>query len=71
MDERNRLVVSLIELARRYRVPAAWLRREARAGRLPAIQAGSQHLFNVEAVERALAERAARSAEEGEHEPHK
>lgn len=58
MDEAKRLVLGLVELARRYRVPVSWLRAEAKAGRLPAVKAGSQFLFNVEVVDRVLAERA-------------
>ena len=66
MDDSKRRVLGLVELARRYRVPISWLRAEAKAGRLPSVKAGSQHLFNVEAVDRALAERAA-STNEGDH----
>ena len=51
-------LITINELARRLRVPAAWLRREADAGRLPHLAAGSQRLFNLEAVERVLAKRA-------------
>lgn len=53
------LLVTLPQLARRYGVPASWLKAEADSGRLPAVRAGSQRLFNLEVVELVLAERAA------------
>lgn len=54
---------SLLQLrfmARRLRVTARWLREEAEAGRVPHVRAGDQFLFNPEAVEQLLAERATR-----------
>lgn len=39
-------------------VPAAWLKAEARAGRIPHLQAGRRVLFNLAIVEQALLERA-------------
>jgi len=45
------------ELARATRLPAAWLRREADAGRLPCIRAGRQRMFDLAAVLKALADR--------------
>ena len=39
-------------------VPAAWLRREADAGRIPCLRAGRKRLFNPKAVLNVLAERA-------------
>jgi hypothetical protein len=45
------------ELARTTRLPAAWLRREADAGRLPCIRAGRLRMFDLPAVLKALAER--------------
>jgi hypothetical protein len=44
--------------ASRIGVPANWLRREAEAGRVPCLHAGSHFYFDVELVERALLERA-------------
>jgi hypothetical protein len=38
-------------------VPAAWLRAEANAGRVPCLRAGRRLLVNPSAVERALLER--------------
>lgn len=52
-------VVSLDELARRLRLSRRWLHREALDGRLPSLKAGKQRRFNIAAVERTLAERAA------------
>jgi len=45
------------ELARATRLPAAWLKREADAGRLPCIRAGRLRMFDLAAVLKALAER--------------
>lgn len=44
--------------ARRLGVPEAWLKREAREGRVPVLRAGRRLLFDVAAVEQTLAERA-------------
>lgn len=49
--------VTLRELARVLRIPAAWLRRETAAGRLPHLAAGRRALYDVEAVRRSLSER--------------
>ncbi len=46
-------------LARELRLPREWLASEADAGRLPCLRIGHRRLFNVDAVRRALAERAA------------
>lgn len=50
--------VGLLTLARETRLPASWLKAEARRGRLPCLRVGKQYLFNIDAVRRALAERA-------------
>lgn len=47
--------ITLRELSRATRLPAAWLRREADAGRLPCIKAGRVRMFDPEAVKAALA----------------
>jgi excisionase family DNA binding protein len=47
----------LEELADATRLPAAWLKREADAGRLPHIRAGRLRMFNLAAVMQALADR--------------
>ncbi len=53
-------LVPLGPLARRLRVPARWLREEAEAGRVPCLHAGKALLFDPEAVEQVLLERARR-----------
>jgi len=45
-------------LAARIGVPAAWLKREAAAGRVPSLRVGRRLLMNREAVERVLLQRA-------------
>ncbi len=52
-------ILSLPRMARRLGVTQAWLRREAQASRVPALQAGSRFLFEPEAVEESVAQRAA------------
>ena len=44
--------------SRHLRVPTAWLRAEAEAGRVPHLKAGDRLLFNPDALERALLVRA-------------
>jgi len=44
----------LSQLAHATRLPAAWLKREADAGRLPCVRAGRRLMFNLDAVVRAL-----------------
>ncbi len=44
--------------ARLFRVPVAWLREEAIAGRVPHLKAGKAILFDPEAVEQVLVGRA-------------
>jgi hypothetical protein len=53
--------------ARLLHIPAAWLRAEADAGRLPRLRAGPAYLFDVGLVGRLLLERGRRAAptEEG------
>jgi excisionase family DNA binding protein len=50
------------QLAHRLNVPVSWIRREAKEGRLPALQAGSRFLFSPDAVNRVLVERARQEA---------
>jgi hypothetical protein len=52
-------ILPLAYMARRLRVPASWLKAEAEASRVPCLRAGRGFLFNPEAVERVLAQRAA------------
>jgi hypothetical protein len=62
MDEK-RAFVGALELASELGLPVAWVRHEARAGRLPALRVGRRTMFDVEAVKRVLTERAARRGE--------
>jgi hypothetical protein len=57
------LVFGLNKLAYHLRLPRDWLLGEAVAGRIPCLRVGRKLLFNPLAVERALANRAAKSWE--------
>ena len=48
-------LANIHDLSRRFGLPARWFREEAEAGRLPCLRVGDRFLFNVAAVERALA----------------
>ncbi len=65
MDPRNtnESFISLERAAFRLGVPAAWLRTEAEAERVPYLRAGRRLLFNCAAVERELLARAARKGD--------
>lgn len=54
MVEENKTPSSLGAIARRFRIPAKWLRQEAEAGRIPHLKAGRVLLFDPEVVETAL-----------------
>ncbi len=56
-------LLSLPKLATHLRLPRDWLYQEALAGRIPCLRIGRKLFFNVAAVERCLAERAATSRE--------
>jgi hypothetical protein len=58
-------LVTLNRLAVHLRLPREWLRTEAVAGRLPCLRVGRKFLFNLQTVERLLAERAASNQEGG------
>jgi hypothetical protein len=58
--ERETNLLNIVGLARRLHLPAAWLKAEAKAARIPSLRAGRRFLFNPEAVERVLLERAAK-----------
>lgn len=58
-------LVPLAVLARTLRIPAAWLKAETAAGRIPHLKAGRRLLFNPEAVKRCLVQRAAGDTPEG------
>ena len=51
-------LLPLAATARRLRVPARWLRSEAEAGRVPHLRAADEIMFDPEAVEAVLLERA-------------
>jgi hypothetical protein len=53
------MLIEVVPLAKYLGVPAPWLRAEAEQGRLPCINPGGVLPFNLRAVKRALAERAA------------
>lgn len=56
MDTRKAFMPA-IELAAELGLPLAWLKAEAKAGRIPSLQVGRRQLFSADAVRRALAER--------------
>ncbi|MGD8453218.1 MAG: hypothetical protein PVJ57_15475 [Phycisphaerae bacterium] len=56
------LFLPLRRAAARLGVPAAWLRAEAHAGRVPHLRVGRRLLFNPAAVETVLLDRAAQEA---------
>jgi hypothetical protein len=60
-------ILTANEAARWFRVPVAWLKAEANAGRLPHIRAGKVYLFSPDAVELTLAELAARPLQRCRH----
>jgi hypothetical protein len=57
-------LANIHDLARRFVLPARWFKEEAESGRLPCLQVGGRFIFNIKAVEQALAERAARRERE-------
>jgi hypothetical protein len=54
------VLLSLGQMARRLKVAADALRKEAEAGRVPCVRVGDSLLFSPEAVTASLAERASR-----------
>ena len=57
-------IFTLRDLANRFKrfgLSVAWLKAEAEAGRIPSFKAGRKLLFDPEAVESALLQRARRS----------
>lgn len=61
-------LLTLRELARRLQLSQSWLHEEADRGRIPFLQAGRRRLYNLQAVEQALLDRA--SAHEPGEENH-
>ena len=65
MSDAKPLSESFLPLKRaavRLGVPAAWLRAEADAGRIPHLRVGRRLLVNPQAIERVLLDRAQRAA---------
>lgn len=60
--------IPLHRLAQRLGLPAAWLKTEAEQGRIPSLRAGRRLMFNPEAVEQALLERAGNASKGGDRE---
>jgi len=58
MDRTDTTFITLNRLSTETGLPAAWLRAEADAERIPSLRAGRRLMFNREAVEAALIERA-------------
>ena len=58
----------LAERFKRFGLSQAWLKAEADAGRIPCFRAGRKLLFDPDAVEQALLQRARQSQEGGSHE---
>lgn len=65
METNTIKLVSVRGLADRLKLPAAWLKAEAEAGRIPSLRAGRRLMFNPEAVEQVLLERAAGTNHKG------
>ena len=59
----NDELLSLPRMARRLGVAQKWLREQADAGKVPRLKAGTRYLFNVAAVQEALAKAAQARAE--------
>lgn len=57
-------ILNTAQMARRLRVNTAWLKEQATTGNVPCLPAGKNFLFNPEAVENCLLERAAQPAQE-------
>jgi hypothetical protein len=64
-DVRREPFQPLRATAARIGVPSAWLRAEAKAGRVPHLPAGRELLFDVDQVARVLRERTAQATTEG------
>ncbi len=52
--------ISATELANELGLPLAWLRAEAKAGKIPSLRVGRRLLFNPESVKRVLLNRTAK-----------
>lgn len=57
MDNKSTFI-SAIELSNELGLPLAWLKAEAKAGRIPSLKVGRRRLFDADSVRCVLAERA-------------
>ena len=62
-SETERTFVPLPTLAYRLGLSGSWLKAEAEAGRLPCLRVGRKLMFNIEAIEATLVERARSDSE--------
>lgn len=63
MRNRNPQLLSLPALAQALNLPESWIKAEADADRIPHLRIGKRYRFNLEAVVRTLADRAADGGE--------
>jgi len=63
MITQSRELLQAGPMARFVRVPVAWLKAEAEAGRIPCLRAGKVFLFDSDVVQQVLLERAAKGDE--------
>ncbi len=64
MGNQKLKIVNIVVLAKALRLPVRWLKSEAEAGRIPYLKVGRRFLFNIKAVEWALAERASKGGKQ-------
>ena len=57
MDTKSTFI-SVIELSNELGLPLAWLKAEAKAGRIPSLKVGLRRLFDADSVRHVLAKRA-------------
>jgi hypothetical protein len=65
MDTKLFTLRDLANRFKRFGLSIAWLKAEAEAGRLPCFKAGRKLLFDAEAVEKTLLDRARQSNSKG------
>ncbi|MFK7883905.1 MAG: helix-turn-helix domain-containing protein [Phycisphaerales bacterium] len=58
MQDQRPAFVAVTEAAELLGIPLAWMKREAEAGRIPAVRAGRRWLVHLERTQAILAERA-------------
>lgn len=59
LEDHKERPLTLTQMARYLRVPAAWLREQADQGLLPHVRAGTGLLFDRQTIEQIIARRAA------------